>query len=293
MPPTHNDPTQPERMSSANIPDSDAGYAQVMNYPDEADYYALLGVSNDASDAEIRSAYRTLTLSFHPDKQPAHLRESGARHFELIQEAYETLIDRKKRTVYDLLGAEGVREEWRRGGSMGAGGEAERQLGVRAMSPGEFRRWFLDTMKARERKVVNSLVRSRVCPHCAACRLFVACLSDWIMLTDKGAISVGIDASSLISVDEEEGDVYVHMPSADVSSYALGYNFRTPLPIPTSLFGDAEEDETETEENAGKSDPEAKTPEMVISARVSGLLRELEREVEDPKTESTYLVFLR
>lgn len=46
---------------------------------------------------------------------------------------------------------------------MGRGGVAERQqIGVRAMTPEEFRRWFLDTMKTRERQVVNSLVQSKV-----------------------------------------------------------------------------------------------------------------------------------
>lgn len=145
----------------------DAGYRRAMTYPDEVDYYAVLGVSRDSSDGDLRSAYRTLTRSFHPDKQPAHLHEAAERYFDRIQTAYETLVDPQKRVVYDLLGAEGVRQEWSRGGTMGQSGEAERrQLGVRAMNPKEFRRWFLDTMKARERKVVDSMVRSRVCRLC-------------------------------------------------------------------------------------------------------------------------------
>lgn len=146
----------------------DAEYNRLMNYPsddDEADYYGLLGLSRDPppKDAEIRSAYRILTLSFHPDKQPAHLREPAEKQFTRIRDAYETLIDPQKRTVYNLLGAEGVRQEWSHGGLMGRRGDAERQeLGVKTMSPEEFRRWFLGTMKARERKVVDSLVQSRV-----------------------------------------------------------------------------------------------------------------------------------
>lgn len=159
----HYEPFIPTADSTADS--IDASYAQLMAYPDEADYYALLGLSKDATEADIRSAYRTLTLSFHPDKQPAHLRDVGQRHFERIRDAYDTLVDPQKRVVYDLLGAEGVRHEWGHGGSMGKGGEADReqQLGVRALSPHEFRRWFLRTMKARERRAINSLVRSRVC----------------------------------------------------------------------------------------------------------------------------------
>jgi DnaJ family protein C protein 11 len=163
------DDKRPQRSiyASGNNDDlnEDADYSMIMSYPaEEEDYYALLGLRRTPapSDAEIRSAYRNLTLSFHPDKQPAELREAAERHFARIQEAYETLLDPKKRVVYDLLGAEGVRREWGAGGAMGRGGEAESQIGVRAQTPEEFRGWFLETMKRRERKVLNSLVQSRV-----------------------------------------------------------------------------------------------------------------------------------
>jgi DnaJ family protein C protein 11 len=144
----------------------DADYSMIAEYPEEVDYYVLLGLSRKPppTDADIRSAYRNLTLSFHPDKQPPHLRDAAESHFRHIQEAYETLIDPNKRTVYDIAGAEGVRQEWGQLGAMGIGGEAQRQeVGVKAMSPDEFRRWFLKTMKKRERKAVESLVSSRVC----------------------------------------------------------------------------------------------------------------------------------
>lgn len=144
----------------------DGEYSMIAEYPEELDYYALLGLSSQPppSEAEIRSAYRSLTLSFHPDKQPPHLRDAAQRHFTRIQEAYDTLIDPKKRAVYDILGADGVRQEWGPLGAMGRGGEPQRrQVGVKSMSPEEFRRWFLKTMKSRERKAVESLVGSRVC----------------------------------------------------------------------------------------------------------------------------------
>lgn len=144
---------------------TDADFSRLMDYPDDVDYYTLLGLSRSPqpTDAQIRSAYRTLTLSFHPDKQPAHLREAAEAHFERIKEAYETLIDPNKRTVYDLQGAEGVRREWGPGGAMGRGGEAERkQVGIKAMNAEEFRRWFVETMKSRERQVLDQLVHARV-----------------------------------------------------------------------------------------------------------------------------------
>lgn len=146
----------------------DGEFGTATEYPDQLDYYSLLGLAQKPAptDAEIRSAYRNLTLMFHPDKQPSHLQESAEQHFQRIQTAYDTLIDPKKRVVYDLLGAEGVMREWGRGGAMGIGGDAERQeVGVKAMTPEEFRRWFTKTMKKRERKAIQEMVNSRVGPR--------------------------------------------------------------------------------------------------------------------------------
>lgn len=147
----------------------DGDYSMV-DFP-ETDYYLLLGLSRNPppTDAEIRSAYRSLSLSFHPDKQPSHLRHAAESQFRHIQDAYDTLIDPKKRVVYDISGAEGVRQEWGQLGAMGIGGEAQKQdVGVKTMSPDEFRRWFLKTMKKRERQAIESLVSSRVCSFFAS-----------------------------------------------------------------------------------------------------------------------------
>ncbi|KAJ9258022.1 hypothetical protein DTO207G8_1799 [Paecilomyces variotii] len=239
---------------------SDVDYDRLMEYPDDVDYYSLLGLSRTPppTDADIRSAYRSLTLSFHPDKQPAHLREAAKQQFEKIREAYDTLIDPKKRTVYDLLGAEGVRREWSAGGAMGKGGVAEQQqVGVKALSPEEFRRWFLDTMKARERKVLDSLVQS------------------------KGSISLAIDATSMISADEEEDYVYIQLPTLRPSSYAIGYSFRTPLPSFKELWGKTDEGtKSETDESEKDDDPskQAIQSEVTFSASIGGKLQTPMRE---------------
>lgn len=145
----------------------DADYSMIAedDDPEALDYYALLGLSKTPppTDTEIRSAYRNLSLSFHPDKQPPHLQVAAQRQFTLIQEAYDALIDPQKRIVYDMMGAEGVAQEWGHGGSMGLGGEAQRrEVGVKAMSPEQFRQWFLKTMKKRERKAIASMVGARV-----------------------------------------------------------------------------------------------------------------------------------
>lgn len=62
------------------------------------DYYAILGVSSSATEAEIKRAFRRLAVRYHPDKDPSP--EATARFHE-INEAYDTLGDGRKRAVYD------------------------------------------------------------------------------------------------------------------------------------------------------------------------------------------------
>src|SRR5579862_3468364 len=61
-------------------------------------FYAVLGISRDADDEAIRSAYRILARRYHPDRGAG----SSAEKFRLVKEAYETLIDSARRRSYDL-----------------------------------------------------------------------------------------------------------------------------------------------------------------------------------------------
>lgn len=70
------------------------------------DYYRILGVSRNASNTEIKKAYRMLALKWHPDKNPDSLDEANQK-FKEISEAYEVLSDDKKRRHYDQYGKNG------------------------------------------------------------------------------------------------------------------------------------------------------------------------------------------
>uniref|UniRef100_A0A7S0UUC3 J domain-containing protein n=1 Tax=Polytomella parva TaxID=51329 RepID=A0A7S0UUC3_9CHLO len=72
-------------------------------------YYAVLNVSKEATDEEIRRAYRSLAQVFHPDKHTDDaLKKQAQEAFAIIQEAYEILADPVRRQIYDVYGKEGL-----------------------------------------------------------------------------------------------------------------------------------------------------------------------------------------
>jgi molecular chaperone DnaJ len=66
------------------------------------DYYEILGVAREASDADLKAAFRRLAMRYHPDRNPGdHAAEAG---FKEINEAYEVLKEPQKRAAYDRFG---------------------------------------------------------------------------------------------------------------------------------------------------------------------------------------------
>ena len=70
------------------------------------DYYEVLGVEKNASDAEIKKAYRKLAMKYHPDQNPGD--KSAEEKFKEVNEAYEVLSDADKKARYDQYGFAGV-----------------------------------------------------------------------------------------------------------------------------------------------------------------------------------------
>ena len=79
------------------------------------DYYEVLGISRDASDADIKKSYRRLAMKYHPDRNPDDA--DSEERFKEASEAYEVLTDSEKRQVYDQLGHAGLEGA----GGMGGG----------------------------------------------------------------------------------------------------------------------------------------------------------------------------
>ena len=73
----------------------------------DKDYYELLGVDRNASDSEIKKAYRKLAVKFHPDKNPGD--NSAEEKFKEISSAFEVLKDPDKRRKYDQFGHDAFR----------------------------------------------------------------------------------------------------------------------------------------------------------------------------------------
>jgi molecular chaperone DnaJ len=74
----------------------------------QRDYYEILGVDKNASQDEIKKAFRKLAMKHHPDRNSGENRAQSEQLFKEAKEAYEVLMDEQKRALYDRYGHEGI-----------------------------------------------------------------------------------------------------------------------------------------------------------------------------------------
>jgi curved DNA-binding protein len=91
-------------------------YANLARYtPVPRDYYEVLGIAREASEGDVKKAYRKLARQYHPDRNPGD--KTAESRFKEVQEAYDVLSDKTKRSQYDRFGFAGPQP-----GNGGAGG---------------------------------------------------------------------------------------------------------------------------------------------------------------------------
>lgn len=88
---------------------------------DYKDYYKILGVNKNATDAEIKKAFKAAARKYHPDLHPEGKKAEMTEKFKDVNEAYAVLSDKQKRTIYDQVGQENYQNYARGGGASSAG----------------------------------------------------------------------------------------------------------------------------------------------------------------------------
>src|SRR6188768_4377903 len=86
------------------------------------DYYEVLGLAKNASEEDIKRAYRKLAMKHHPDRNNGDDAKKAEERFKEAKEAYEMLSDPQKRAAYDQYGHAGVDPNMRGAGGPGAEG---------------------------------------------------------------------------------------------------------------------------------------------------------------------------
>ncbi|XP_055515327.1 dnaJ homolog subfamily C member 11 [Leucoraja erinacea] len=158
------------------------------------DFYALLNVRREATQEELKAAYRRLCMLYHPDKhRDPELKQQAETLFNLVHQAYEVLSDPQSRAIYDIYGKKGLEMEgW--------------EIVERKKAAAEIRDEFERLQREREER----RLQQRTNP--------------------KGTISVGIDATDLFDrYDEEFEQPGSGFPQIEINKMHISQSIEAPL----------------------------------------------------------------
>ncbi|KAI4823658.1 hypothetical protein KUCAC02_012235 [Chaenocephalus aceratus] len=159
------------------------------------DYYSLLNVRREATQDELKVAYRRLCMLYHPDKhRDPELKRQAEQLFNLVHEAYEVLREPQARAIYDIYGKRGLDVDgW--------------EVVERKRTPAEIREEYERLQKEREER----RLQQRTNP--------------------KGTISVGIDATDVFDQYEEDyEDVGTGgVPHIEINKMHISQSIEAPL----------------------------------------------------------------
>ncbi|XP_062396301.1 dnaJ homolog subfamily C member 11a [Sardina pilchardus] len=162
---------------------------------DNDDYYSLLNVRREATQDELKAAYRRLCMLYHPDKhRDPELKSQAEQLFNLVHQAYEVLSDPQSRAIYDIYGKRGLEVEgW--------------EVIERKRTPAEIREEFERLQREREER----RLQQRTNP--------------------KGTISVGVDATDLFDHYEEDYDDVPSggLPHIEINKMHISQSIEAPL----------------------------------------------------------------
>ncbi|XP_067826328.1 dnaJ homolog subfamily C member 11 isoform X3 [Heptranchias perlo] len=158
------------------------------------DFYALLNVRREATQEELKAAYRRLCMLYHPDKhRDPDLKQQAETLFNLVHQAYEVLSDPQSRAIYDIYGKKGLEMEgW--------------EVVERKRAAAEIREEFERLQREREER----RLQQRTNP--------------------KGTISVGVDATDLFDhYDEEFEEPGSGFPQIEINKMHISQSIEAPL----------------------------------------------------------------
>ena len=136
---------------------------------EKRDYYEVLGVSKNASDAEIKAAYKKMAIKYHPDRNPDN--KEAEEKFKEAAEAYDVLHDPEKRQRYDQFGFAGMN------GQSGFGGGAGMSMDDYCRNVGlEWGDWQKGLLNNKVRKMGATIIDAKGRTHygIATCVCFLA-----------------------------------------------------------------------------------------------------------------------